>query len=311
MAEQAQVREAVGIFENHDQMEEAIDELLLADFDRRHISVLGNEVALYDRFKEKHVDAKKLQDDPDTPRAPHIAKEELGVGQGILVGGGIITGAVAGVIAAGAMTVPGATVTTAIVAGAGGTAVGAGLAKLLGDKYGEFFQNQVEEGGVLLWVNTPTLPMEEKAQKILKKHGARDVHVHTIPASAEIEKEHLPPARFSEAAVRLKEVQDKHQALIEKDRMLAKKLDDVRRELKQSAREQHVVSTDKAEAIMQKMQDLQAYTRDMAEEEQRILAESAAEAAGNEEQEAREYFSLVHDLQNFTANYRQEMQLAA
>lgn len=174
------VREAVGIFDDYDQLEQAIEALQVGGFARHHISVLGSDGAVKERFGAPHVQTGLLEDHPDAPRSPDIKKEELAIAQGALMSGGMLTGMAAAFIAAGGLAVPGL-LATVLIAGTGGTAVGAVLAKLLGDKHAEFFQKQIDHGGLLLWVATPDVAAEGKAREILKRYGARDIHVHELP----------------------------------------------------------------------------------------------------------------------------------
>ncbi len=174
------IREAVGVFDDYDRLQDAIAALGSANFGRHQISVLGSEEAVKDRFGQQQTPAQMLKDNPDAPRSMNIAPEELGVAQGVLMGAGIYAAVGAALLATGGMALPGAIVTTILV-GAGGGAAGAVLAKMLGQKYAEFFQKQIDKGGLLLWVEVPDKEREEKALAILSEHGARDLHVHEMP----------------------------------------------------------------------------------------------------------------------------------
>ncbi len=171
------VREAVGLFQDHDKMQDAINELETSGFARREISVLGSEEAVKERYGTKHMPPEALEDAPNVPRSPKPKPEEVGIAQGVLIGGGAYVGVVAAVLATGGAAIP-AMVTTAAIGGLGGGAVGGVLAKVLGDEYSDFFERQIESGGLLLWVKTPDKEKEEKAQAILKEYGAEDVHIH-------------------------------------------------------------------------------------------------------------------------------------
>lgn len=179
------IREAVGVFDDFGRMQKAIGALETSGFDRRHISVLGSEQALKEQFGTTEIRTRKLEDNPKTPRAANVKQEELGIGQGVLVGGGVLTGVVAAIIAAGGLSVPGTLVPTVLAGGVGGGVAGGVLARLLGNKYAEFFQEQIERGGLLLWVQVPTPELEQRAKKILTQFGAKDIHVHTLPAAGQ------------------------------------------------------------------------------------------------------------------------------
>jgi hypothetical protein len=86
------VREAVGVFDSIESLEAAINELQCSGFERHQVSVLGSEAAVKERFGRPHVPTKLLKDDPKTPRSPDIQKEELGVGQGVIIGSGSFAG---------------------------------------------------------------------------------------------------------------------------------------------------------------------------------------------------------------------------
>ena len=72
----------------------------------------------------------------------------------------------------------------AALAGGAGGLIGGILAKLIGDRHAHHLQEQLEHGGMLLWVRTRDAAHEQRAINVLKKHSGRDVHVHAIPASS-------------------------------------------------------------------------------------------------------------------------------
>lgn len=184
---QKEIREVAGIFLDKDQLQGAIDELLIHEFDRRHISVMGNEKAVEDVFNKPHVDPKKAMKDPETPRAPLIDEDEVAVAQGAVMSGGLLTGVATSVLATGAIAMPGAAITAIIIGGLGGTAAGAVLAKIMGDRYKDHFEKQIDAGGLLLWVRTPTQDLEKRAIDLLKKSGGKNVQAYSIEASDEPE----------------------------------------------------------------------------------------------------------------------------
>lgn len=301
------IREAVGIFDAYDQMEETIGDLQISGFARHQISVLGTEAAVKERFGAPHVKTELLKDNPDAPRSPDIKKEELGIAQGLLIGGGTVTGVVGAVIASGGLAVPGA-VMAAALGGAGGITAGGVLAKLLGDKYAEFFQKQIDQGGLLLWVNTPDKDAETKAQAILKKYGARDVHVHEFPAEGAQEDDGThPPQLFGEAFVKLDQMAETQDALIKDDPMLRDKIDDILESLKNTATKGDAASQKQAQDIAEKINDTASYAKDMAEEEQRLVGETDAQGSTKQEKEAERYFKLAHDLHELEADYRRNI----
>ena len=69
---------------------------------------------------------------------------------------------------------------TALAGGAGGL-IGSILAKWVGDHHAGYLQEQINHGGLLLWVRTWAAEDEKRAVEILKKHSANGAHVHTLP----------------------------------------------------------------------------------------------------------------------------------
>ena len=51
-------------------------------------------------------------------------------------------------------------------------------------RHAEWLQEQLDRGGILLWVRTPTAEDERKAMEVLTRYSAHDVHIHEIPAPA-------------------------------------------------------------------------------------------------------------------------------
>jgi len=89
------------------------------------------------------------------------------------IGAGLLMGPVAfagGTLAAGAGA-------AALGGGLGGL-IGVGLAKLVGDKHEERLKEQLNYGGLLLWVRVWGAEDEKRAVEILSRHSGREVHVH-------------------------------------------------------------------------------------------------------------------------------------
>jgi hypothetical protein len=173
------LHEVVGVFTVLDKMDDAIRELGVSGFSRLDISVLGSQHAMKEAFGKKIPETQYLGDSLKTPRSANIAGEELAIAQGVLVGGGLLAGVVSVVIVSGGLLASGIAISL-ILGGTAGTAVGAFLAIMQGEKYASFFQKQIDSGGLLLWVRTSSKKKEEIAHKIFKKYGAHDVHVHVI-----------------------------------------------------------------------------------------------------------------------------------
>ena len=176
--------EAVGIFDTADALQEAIDELLSSGFDRAELSLLAAEETVEEKLGHKYEKVAELEDDLSVPRAAYVSTESIGDAEGGLVGGLMYIGALA---AAGAVVASGGTLAAtlagaAMVGGLGGL-IGSALARLVGDHHAHQLQEQLDHGGLLLWVRTKGEAHEKRAVQILSKHSAHDVHTHTFAAA--------------------------------------------------------------------------------------------------------------------------------
>lgn len=172
------IREAVAVFDTPRKLFDAADALERAGFDHAAISLMGRAKDVESKLGDHY---KRVEDRTDNGRIAYIPPESVGDGQGFLASVLIYVGAVA---ATGAIVASGGSAIAAILAaaaggGAGGL-VGTGLAKLLGHNYTHYLQEQLNQGGLVLWVRTPTPEAERRAVEVLQRHSGEAVHVHTL-----------------------------------------------------------------------------------------------------------------------------------
>lgn len=179
------IREAVGVFQAAEQLQSAVDDLLSAGFDQAEVSLLAAEPAVEEKLGHKYQRPAELEDEAAVPRRAYVSTEALGDGEGGLIGGLLYVGAVA---AAGAIVASGGTmaaaITAAVLAGGTGGLIGSVLAGMVGHNHAQRIEEQLEHGGLLLWVRTRDAAHEQRAVAILRRHSGRDVHVHALPAAA-------------------------------------------------------------------------------------------------------------------------------
>lgn len=178
-SEEGQVaREAVTYFATVEDLEAAIAELQSSGFDRAEISLLASEKAVEEKLGRMYRKVTELEDDPSVPRTHYVSEASVGAAEGALIGTPLYLAAVA---TFGAIVVSGGTLAAALgaaaLAGGAGGLIGGVLAKLVGDHHAQHLQNELEHGGLLLWVRTWDAGDEERAVAILKRHSGRDVHV--------------------------------------------------------------------------------------------------------------------------------------
>lgn len=171
-------REAVGLFKDPEQMENAIRELEGTAFPRDSISILGHQHMLEERFGRASVDEyfDKNLDEREAPVRP----EERTIGAGVLVGCATYIGVVSAGIALGPASLP-VTLMAIVLGGGSGAAIGGLLLNRLRHQHEKHIQEQLAHGGMVLWVRTPDAERENIACDILKRHGATNVKIHDIP----------------------------------------------------------------------------------------------------------------------------------
>lgn len=191
------VREVVGVFRDETALETAIDDLQECGFDRADISLLASEQAVVAKLGHAFRKVTEIEDDDSVPRVAYVSKEDVGAAEGGLIGVLVYAGAIAGagaVLASGGAL--GAALLWAALAGGSGGAVGLGLARWIDKQRAQRLNAQLERGGLLLWVYARTPECEEKAMRVLRQHGAEDVHAHDLTeaiASQHGEKRPYPP----------------------------------------------------------------------------------------------------------------------
>jgi hypothetical protein len=176
------IREAVGVFHDEKALQSAADGLLIAGFDQSHLSLLAGERAVEMKLGHRFEKVAELEDDPAVPTRAFDDVDSRTEGKAAIVGGLFYVGAVA---AAGIIVASGGTAAAALIAaalaGGGGGLIGAALAQFIEHRHAHRLQEQLDHGGLLLWVRTPTPESEQRAVEILRANGADDVHIHDLP----------------------------------------------------------------------------------------------------------------------------------
>lgn len=178
--------EAVAIFHDVASLDRAVDALIEVGFDKDDVSLLASEAAVEGKLGQRYERVDELEDDPAAPRVAYRSLTEFADTEHTVAN--VLTYLPA-VIAAGTV-VASAGVVAAAVAGTavGGAVLSTVLARWLDKAHADHLQEQLEHGGLLLWVNAPTAERQEMAVRILEDHAATDVHIHDFTdAAANIE----------------------------------------------------------------------------------------------------------------------------
>jgi hypothetical protein len=174
-------REVVGVFSNPDALEAAVDELAIAGFDRAAISILATDPKAREQIDRFYRGVRDIEDSGRAPVEAFVSRHSLSEAKAAIVGIPLYIGGFAG--AAGVAATGGA-LALAIAATLGGAAAGAGLGALLAVAIAHHrsagVNEQLNKGGLVLWVTVADPEESESAIATLTKAGARDVHVHEI-----------------------------------------------------------------------------------------------------------------------------------
>ena len=175
-------REVVGLFSTMESLQEAVRELEGSAFPRDAISVLGSRSEIEKIFGTTAIDTLDAEDDPRVPRQAPPRPEEKNIGAGALVGGAAYVGAVTAALVTMPASIP-LTLAAVALGGGSGAALGAGLVSVLGHKLDDLAAEQIEKGGLLLWVRTPDEEREIIAFDIMKKYGAQNNKIHDMQSA--------------------------------------------------------------------------------------------------------------------------------
>jgi hypothetical protein len=176
------VHEAVGVFNDADSLQAALDDLQSNGFMRQELSILANEDTVKKKLGHTYRRVEDVEDDPKAPRTIFVSNETIGEAVGSVIGLPLY---IAAATASGIVAASGGALLTSIIAtvaaGAVGASIGSIFAHMIAKHHADFIQSQIMHGGLLLWVHLRAPDMEERAMEILRKHSAYDVHIHEIP----------------------------------------------------------------------------------------------------------------------------------
>jgi hypothetical protein len=182
------VREVTGVFASRAVATPAVDDLLLAGFDRADIDAVAEGKPLRRRIGDIPVAAPDLADVTEAPRQEFVAPEDTAAifALCVSVAGclGVMIGAVVAVASRGTTA---QTIIAPVVGGAIGCGLGILIARRLGRRWRRSPKTPASTDGLVLWVRVRTPEREKAAQRILTDRGADAVHVHEIEIEKRLE----------------------------------------------------------------------------------------------------------------------------
>lgn len=175
------IREVAAVFHREEILEDAIQALLLAGFDRGDIDIMGDIETVRRRLGALYVPPEEIADVPGAPRRAYIARDDIATATagvaGMLFYLGAATAAMTVVASGGSLALVAA---AAAAAGTVGAGIGAAAIHLLGKKQAEELELQLMAGGMVVWVRVRYPEKEAQAQEILARFGGEAIRVHEI-----------------------------------------------------------------------------------------------------------------------------------
>lgn len=179
MADKDFAVEAVGVFDDVRELDAAVEELKASGFKKSQISLLASQDSVERKLGHRYERVEELEDDPKAPRRAYRTREALGESEDMLLGSLTFLPAL---LAAGTVVASGGVVAAAVTGAAvAGAAVATVLGHFMDKNHAEWLEEQLERGGLLLWVATTDAAAEQTALDVLRRHSAHDVHLHKIP----------------------------------------------------------------------------------------------------------------------------------
>jgi hypothetical protein len=176
------VREAVAVIEDVSSLELAVDDLMRSGFGKEDVSLLAGHDTVAKKLGHMYERIEELEDDPRAPRTAFVSNKSLGRREDLVISSltYVPTLLAAGVVVASAGAVAAALAGTAVT----GALIGTALAHWMDRRRADWLQEQLDRGGILLWVRTADEAAERKALEVLTRYSAHDVHIHEIPVKA-------------------------------------------------------------------------------------------------------------------------------
>jgi outer membrane lipoprotein SlyB len=182
MSDDETVREAVAVMADVDALEAAVEELKAAGFAETDISLLASHATVEKKLGRMYSRVEELEDEPLAPRTAFVSTRTVEQREKRVIGSmtTLPTLIAAGTVVASAGAVAAAIAGTAVT----GALIGNVLARWMDQNHAQWLEEQLERGGILLWVRTPDETRERQALAILGQFAAHDIHIHEIPKPA-------------------------------------------------------------------------------------------------------------------------------
>lgn len=171
--------ETVGVFDNQSKLQNSVDELQSAGFDRASFSIMPPVDTVEKELGHRLGKVGDVLGDPDISRALPVSVRAVGTAQGVIVLLPLYIGALIAIgITASNGAGLGAVSLAAVIGGVIGGALGLVPAIKLKRRYTKRIDDKIDRGGLVLWVAVHNQEYADRAKKVMKSHQASDVQVH-------------------------------------------------------------------------------------------------------------------------------------
>jgi hypothetical protein len=176
-------REAVAVFGDVEGFQAAIDALQGGGFARADIETVARRRTVERLRGRFYDDVAEIEGDPSVPRASFVSRTSLGDAEGVAIGVpayGLAVAVASVLAAAGAETE--AIAAAVAAAGSAGGAIGLLGARLIERSWRRWTSDQIERGGLVLWVALRGPAEEALAARIIAGSGARRFRIRDAGA---------------------------------------------------------------------------------------------------------------------------------
>jgi hypothetical protein len=180
--DKVRTREVTGVFHSRKALDAAVQDLLVAGYDRADIDVSASPDELQRRLNYQSIPPADLADIPTAPRQPFVGEDDV-------LGTDAVVGSVVGCAAALAIVYYLVTrnigaLSAVLFAALCGFVVSGGAVfwarRRLRRERARGLERLSEAQGLVIWVRVHSEEKETEAQEFLLRHGAEAVHVHEI-----------------------------------------------------------------------------------------------------------------------------------
>jgi hypothetical protein len=176
-------REAVAVFDDVADLDEAVRGLMAAGFTEGDLSLLADRETVEAKLGHTYSRVDELVDEPATPRVAYHRPEDPATTESRMIGS--LTWAPP-LLAAGAVVASTGIVTGLVIGAAvAGTLAASVFGHVLDRRHADWLQEQLDRGGILLWVRIGDDDAAAAAINILTRHAVHDVHLHDVDVTGE------------------------------------------------------------------------------------------------------------------------------